>query len=69
MMRDGGGRGQVIRSEKGVSGYKGVHPDKGRYQAKCNTSSCRSNHLGTFDTPEEAAQAYLQHYRKTHPEQ
>jgi hypothetical protein len=27
-----------------------------------------ANHLGTFDTPEEAAQAYLQHWQTDHPE-
>ena len=65
MMRDGGGE-QLVRSERSVSGYKGVQPDKGRYQATCRTSPCHNNHLGMFDTPEEAAQAYLQHHQHSH---
>jgi hypothetical protein len=56
----------VIRSSTTKSGLKGYHPNKGRYKAKCDTASCRNNHLGTFDTPEEAAQAYLQHREKEH---
>jgi hypothetical protein len=59
----------LIRSDRNKTGYKGVHSDKGRYQAKCNTPPCRRNHLGTFDTLEEAGQAYLQHYQKEHPEE
>jgi hypothetical protein len=44
------------------------HED-GRYQAKCNTPPCRHNNLGSCSTPEEAAQEYLQHYQKEHPEE
>ena len=66
MMRDGGGE-QLVRSEKSVSGFKGVVPNRGRYRAKCTTSPCHDNYLGSFDTPEETAQAYLQHQEKDHP--
>ena len=59
----------LIRSDTAKTGFKGVRPHNGRYQARCNTSPCHHNYLDMFDTPEEAAQAYLQHYRKKHPEQ
>ena len=40
-----------------------------RYQSQCNRTRCRHIHLGSFDTPEDAAQAYLQHHRQEqHPE-
>jgi hypothetical protein len=57
-----------IRSDKGKTGYKGVHPHRGRHQATCDTSPCRNIYLGPFGTPEEGAQAYLQHHQKQHPE-
>jgi hypothetical protein len=57
----------LIRSDKGKTGYKGVKPVGSRYQAACTTPPCRLDHLGTFGTPEEAAQAYLQHHQKEHP--
>jgi hypothetical protein len=59
----------LIRSDKNITGYNGVVPNQHRYQARCFTSPCRNNYLGHFDIPEEAAQAYLQHYQKDHPEQ
>jgi hypothetical protein len=59
----------LIRSDKSSTGYRGVHPHQGRYQAKCQTPPCLQNYLGTFDTSEEAAQAYLQHYQEEHPEE
>jgi hypothetical protein len=59
----------LIRSDKGQTGFKGVHPSHGRYEAKCSTPPCRHNYLGSFGTPEEGAQAYLQHYQKEHPEE
>jgi hypothetical protein len=59
----------LIRSDRSSTGFKGVHPNKGRYQTQCNTSPCRLNHLGTFDTPEKAAQVYLHHQQKEHPEE
>jgi hypothetical protein len=38
------------------------------FDVKCNTATCQGgNYLGRFDTPEEAAQAYLQHWEKKHP--
>jgi hypothetical protein len=63
------GTAQLIQSDKGKGGYKGVHPHMGRYQAKCNTSPCHNSHLGTFDIPEDAAQSYLQHNQKEHPKE
>jgi hypothetical protein len=60
---------RLIRSDKSRTGYKQVHQNKGRFEAKCDTSPCHDNHLGSFDTPEEAAQAHLQHYQKQHPEE
>jgi hypothetical protein len=68
----GGGDGQqqqLIRSDKAKSGYKGVHAQDGRYRTKCNTPPCHLNYLGSFDTPEDAAQSYLQHFQKKHPEE
>ena len=61
----------LIRSDRtnSTTGLKGVTPDHGRYKAVCDTPPCRKNHLGMFDTAEEAAQAYLQHYQKQHPEE
>jgi hypothetical protein len=54
-----------------------VHPDHGRFKAECSTRPpCHHNHLGNFGIPEEAAQAYLQHWetwhqhhQKEHPEE
>ena len=60
---------QLIRSSINKTGFKGVVPNQGRYKAQCDTSPCHNSHLGTFGTPEEAGQAYLQHYRKEHPEE
>jgi hypothetical protein len=48
------------------SGFKGVSSNQGRYQAQCHTAPCHHNHLGRFNTPEEAAQAYLQHGQIQH---
>ena len=60
----------LIRSDRAKStGYKGVVANNGRYRAECSTSPCRHNYLGTFGTPEEAAQAYLQHQEKEHLEE
>lgn len=41
----------------GKNPYKGVYPDRKRWCAKI-TVNYVSKHLGMFDTPEEAAQAY-----------
>jgi hypothetical protein len=59
----------LMRSDKGSTGFKGVHQDRGRYQATCNTALCHNHYVGKFDTPEEAAQAYLQHWETNHPEE
>ena len=65
------GREHLIRSDRAnnTTGFKGVYPLEGRYKAVCNTSPCRNNYLGRFGTPEEAAQTYLQHREKQHPEE
>jgi hypothetical protein len=55
----------LIRSSSNATGFKGVKPNRGRFQAQCQT--CRQNH-GTFGLPEEAAQAYLQHHQQSHEE-
>ena len=56
----------LIRSDKAKTGFKGVQPHNGRFQARCNTPPCHHNHLGTFGTPEEVAQLYLQHQQQAH---
>jgi hypothetical protein len=56
----------LVRSGKSSTGFRGVRLHHGRYQATCNTATCTNNNLGTFDTPEQAAQAYLQHREKEH---
>jgi hypothetical protein len=58
----------LVHSSKSSSGFKGVRLHRGRYQATCQTAPCTKNNLGTFETPEQAAQAYLQHREKEHPE-
>ena len=60
---------QLIRSDRSSTGYRGVHPHMDRYQAQCTTPPCHNNYLGSFETPEEAAQVYLQHWEKEHPEE
>jgi hypothetical protein len=59
----------LVRSDKGKTGFRGVFPRRGRYQAECTLSTCLRHHLGTFGTAEEAAQAFLQHWQKEHPEE
>ena len=56
----------LIRSGRSSTGYKGVRAHYGRYQAQCGTPPCTLGSLGTFDTKEEAAQAYLQHRGREH---
>jgi hypothetical protein len=57
----------LIKS-KSKSGFKGVAQKKGGYHTTCDRPPCRHNHLGSFGTPEEAAQAYLQHCQTFHSE-
>ena len=61
----------MIRSDRAnnTTGFKGVYPLQGRYKAVCDTSPCHHNYLGMFGTPEEAAQAILQHYQTEHTKQ
>jgi hypothetical protein len=56
----------LLRSDTNQTGFKGVHRNSGRYRAECDTPPCHHHNLGTFGTPEEAAQAYLQHREKEH---
>jgi hypothetical protein len=67
------GVGELLRSHRAnnTTGYRGVHQScqAGRFQARCDTSRCQNNYLGTFDTSAEAAHAYLQHWKKEHPEE
>jgi hypothetical protein len=58
----------LIKSKRAPCGFKGVVQDRGRYKAKCNTAPCRHHNLGSVGTPEEAAQAYLQHCQTFHSE-
>lgn len=46
-----------LAQSNNTTGYKGVYPRNGRYCAKIN-KQYKQFHLGTFDTPEEAAIAY-----------
>ena len=57
----------LIRSNRAKTGYKGVRPDHGRFQATCDTPTCRGNNLGIFGSPEDSAQSYPQHYQEKHP--
>jgi len=40
-------------------GIKGIKANRGRWQARLKKNG-RTKHLGTFDTPEQAAEAYRQ---------
>jgi hypothetical protein len=63
------GLGHLLR-ESSKSGFRGVCPGalEGQYRAECESSPCHENTLGTFPTPEAAAEAYLQHWQAAHPE-
>ena len=47
------------------TGLLGVYPNKKRYRAVIATNG-KSTHLGTFDTPDGAHEAYLKAKRKFH---
>lgn len=49
-----------------TSGFLGVSRNRRRWQAKVTVDG-RQHHLGTFDTPEEASEAYLAAKRELHP--
>jgi hypothetical protein len=61
----------LIRSDTSKTGYRGVGETGclafGKYVAKCETVPCSKKHIGSFNAPEKAAQAYLQHWEKVHP--
>ena len=50
---------KLVRSDANKTGFKGVYQTRegGRYYAHCYSPPCNGNRLGTFGTPEEAAQA------------
>jgi hypothetical protein len=56
----------LVRSDRSSTGFKGVRPHQGQYRAECTRVEC-NHHIGRFGTPEEAAQAYLQHLKNFHP--
>ena len=47
----------MIRNEKAKSGYKGVKPNKSRWEARINVNGVTVT-LGTFDSKEEAAEIF-----------
>jgi hypothetical protein len=67
-LRDGGDSvnsfNQKIRSDN-ATGFRGVklRGDTGRYSA-CITFKGKDNHLGCFDTAEEASEAYQSFYKE-----
>jgi hypothetical protein len=56
---------QLQRSSRNKSGFKGVGARGNKYHAQCSTPPCRCHNLGSFDTPEEAAQAHYRHFEET----
>ena len=50
----------LVRSLKNETGFKNVYKDHGRYTARIRENG-KYNHLGTFETPEEAALCYARH--------
>jgi hypothetical protein len=59
-------RNQGIRRDN-TSGFKGVCRHRARWEAKIMLNGVKK-HLGTFDTPEEAAKAYDKAARELHGE-
>lgn len=54
------------RSDNRQSGLLGVHPNYKKWSAGIRVNGKRI-HLGSFDTPEEAHEAYLKAKRELHP--
>lgn len=53
------------RSDNGL-GILGVYPNKKRFMAKISYGGKKNVYLGTFDTPKQAHEAYLEAKRKYH---
>ena len=62
----------LFRTDKNPTGFMGVRQhnnkatDKERFRAQCQTKSCPTHSIGTFDTAKDAARAYLKHVQKRH---
>eukprot|EP00966_Prymnesium_polylepis_P146480 3382935-Prymnesium_polylepis.1 len=52
--------GQVLVRADNTTGFKGVYPNGGRFQARAREGG-KGIHLGSFNTPEAAALAYARH--------
>ena len=59
-----------ISSDTSTQKCPGMDDGEQLIQSNINNTPrpCHTSHLGSFGTPEEAAQLYLQHYQKEHPE-
>jgi len=55
------------KPKNNTSGYKGVYKHAGRWVAMIRTNE-NKKHLGRFDTPEEAYEAYCEAAKKYHGE-
>jgi hypothetical protein len=63
---------QLQRSSRNKTGFKGVretgNKTGNKFRAGCDTAPCHKHNLGTFETAEEAAQAYYGHFEEAHPD-
>ncbi len=55
------------KHKNNTSGFKGVSPMRGKWRAQIRFEG-RKHHLGIFDSPEEAAEAYDEAARRLHGE-
>lgn len=61
-------RNQVAPRRDSVSGFRGVSPHEGRWQADIRVDG-KKKYLGLFDTPEEASAAYWAAKAELHGEE